>query len=101
MNELHQRYDPEKFEIVAINMDEYLVNAYKFLKKIPADFTIYQNPENTLAEQLKLPGLPVAYIVDAKGEIVAKHTGFNEKKKLKKLQQLDYLLGKKWKIGYL
>ncbi len=95
MNELVQRYDAEKFQIVAINMDEYREDAETFLKNIPANFPIYQNPEDVLASKLKVPGLPVAYIVDAKGDVIAKHIGFNDKKKAKKIQQLDSLLGQK------
>ena len=92
MNQLKQRYPSDKFQIIAINMDESKQDAIRFLDKMPAQFGIFQNPNNTLASELKLPGLPVAYIIDKNGEIVAKHTGFNDSKKKKKLKQLDYLM---------
>ena len=95
MNDLLTRYDSEKFQVVAVNMDAFREDADEFLKKIPANFPVYENPRETLAQQLDLPGLPVAYIVSAEGKIVAKHTGFNDEKKAKKIKQLDYLLGQK------
>lgn len=95
MNDLLTRYDSDKFQVVAVNMDTFREDADQFLKDIPANFPVYGNPGETLAKALKLPGLPVAYIVNADGQIVAKHTGFNDDKKAKKLKQLDYLLGQK------
>lgn len=95
MNQLLTRYDSDKFQVVAVNMDAFREDADEFLKNIPANFPVYENPKETLALKLNLPGLPVAYIVNAKGEIVAKHTGFNDEKKAKKIKQLDYLLGQK------
>lgn len=93
MNEITEKYDADKFQVVAINMDEFRKDAEKFLQEVPANFTIYQDNTKELAKNLDLPGLPVAFIVNANGEVVARHIGFNDRKKQKKLQQLDYLLG--------
>lgn len=92
MNELHNQYPADQFAIVAINMDEYPADAEKFLKEIPAEFTIYTNESNTLATSLELPGLPVAFVIGKDGEIKGRHIGFNDRKKSKKIQQIDYLL---------
>lgn len=94
MNELTKQYPSDKFQVVAINMDETKADAEKFLKSYPAQFTVFTNPDNKLAKTLQLPGLPMAYIVDAQGEIVAKHAGFNDNKKAKKIKQIKYLMEK-------
>lgn len=92
MNELTETYPEDSFQVIAINMDEKKEDAQEFLNKLPAEFGIYLNPENTLATALEVPGLPVAYIIDKKGNIVARHIGFNDRKKAKKHKQISYLL---------
>ncbi|MCC2603794.1 TlpA family protein disulfide reductase [Planctobacterium marinum] len=93
MNELQKKYATEDFKVVAINMDEFADDAKRFLAEIPADFAIYTDPEKQLAESLKLPGLPVAFVIDKDGIIRGRHIGFNERKKQKKIQQIEHLIG--------
>lgn len=92
MNDIHNQYPKDTFAVVAINMDEFPDDAKKFLNEIPADFNIYTDANNTLASSLELPGLPVAFIIDKKGEIKGRHIGFNDRKKEKTIKQLEYLL---------
>lgn len=93
MNEIHQKYGPEDFKVVAINLDEFPEDAQKFLDALPAKFDVYTDPQKQLVDILKLPGLPVAYIIDREGNIKGRHIGFNERKKDKKIQQIEYLIG--------
>lgn len=92
MNDISKTYPNDKFQVIAINMDETKADAEKFLQNYPANFTVFTNPDNKLAKTLQLPGLPMAYIVNAQGEIVARHAGFNENKKAKKIKQLNFLM---------
>lgn len=92
MNQLHNDYQDKDFAVVAINMDEFPEDARTFLSQLPAEFGVFTDPSNSLAEQLEVPGLPVAYIVDKNGDIAARHIGFNERKKQKKIKQINYLL---------
>lgn len=93
MNELQQKYSADTFKVVAINMDEFADDAKQFLADIPADFDVYTDPENKLAESLQLPGLPVAFVIDKNGIIKGRHIGFNERKKNKKIKQIEHLIG--------
>lgn len=93
MNEIHNKYPKDNFIVIAVNMDEFPDDAKKFLNEIPADFNIYTDANNTLATELDLPGLPVAFVVNKQGEIKGRHIGFNDRKKQKKIKQLEYLLG--------
>lgn len=95
MNDIHNQYPKDDFVVVAINMDEFPEDAKKFLEEIPADFNIYTDASKTLATELELPGLPVAFVIDKTGEIKGRHIGFNERKKQKKIKQLEFLLGHK------
>ncbi|BDX06971.1 TlpA family protein disulfide reductase [Planctobacterium marinum] len=93
MNELNAKYSNQEFKIVAVNLDEFAEDAQQFLSEIPAEFKIYSDPDKQLAEALQLPGLPVAFVIDKQGNIRGRHIGFNERKKNKKIQQIEHLIG--------
>lgn len=93
MNELNAKYSNQEFKIVAVNLDEFAEDAQQFLSQIPAEFKIYSDPNKQLAEALQLPGLPVAFVIDKQGNIRGRHIGFNERKKNKKIQQIEHLIG--------
>ena len=95
MNEISKNYPDNQFQVIAINMDENKSDAEVFLQNYPANFTVFTNPGNKLAKTLQLPGLPMAFIINAQGEIMAKHAGFNNSKKAKKIQQLNLLMEQK------
>ena len=98
MNQLSEQYPQDTFAVIAVNMDETRKAAEQFLQDIPANFTIYTDPTNTLSEFLELPGLPVAYIIDKQGVIQSRHIGFNDRKKAKKIKQIRYLLRQSYKV---
>ena len=87
MNDLKSQFPAENFHIIAINMDENRQDALAFLEKFPADFDIYLDPGNTLAEALRVPGLPTAYVVDQQGTIRATHMGSELAQNLKPLHK--------------
>ena len=97
MNEISKNYPDSQFQVIAINMDENKGDAEVFLQNYPANFTVFTNPDNKLAKTLQFPGLPMAFIVNSQGEIMAKHAGFNSRKKAIKIQQLNLLMEQKWK----
>lgn len=92
MNQLQKRYGHLGLEIVAINMDKDLAAANEFLAQVPANFKLYQSQETDLAKVLKVPGLPVAYLIDREGMIVARHIGFNMRKIPGKVAEIEALL---------
>jgi thiol-disulfide isomerase/thioredoxin len=92
MNKLHDRYAKDGLKIVAINMDEDIEDASVFLKKHQAQFAVYRDPDAKLAERFKVSGLPISYLIDSNGKLMATHTGFNERKAKKLEQQISYLL---------
>lgn len=94
MNELQAKYPADKFQVLAINMDENRQDAQEFLKKYPANFAVLQG-NSELAKAFGITGLPMAFIVDENGKLVVKHSGFNQSKASKKIKQIEYLLEKK------
>jgi cytochrome c biogenesis protein CcmG, thiol:disulfide interchange protein DsbE len=78
LEKLREKYKSKGFEVVAINMDENLEDANKFLTKYPVSFPIARDAVGSVAEQYKVKGMPSAYILDAKGVVLHVIEGFNE-----------------------
>jgi thiol-disulfide isomerase/thioredoxin len=77
MNKLQAKYPANKFQVVTINLDENSEDMDDFLKKVPANFDIYHDPNGKIAEKFKLQGMPTSFLINAKGKVVKKHIGFH------------------------
>lgn len=77
MNKVFAQYKADGLVIVAVNLDKDKKDAQDFLKKIPANFSIFYNPDASLAEKYHVMGMPTALIFDRNGHLVHQHIGFN------------------------
>jgi peroxiredoxin len=77
MNEMLGKYQAQGLEILAINLDTGRAEADEFLAKNPASFTVLFDPTATLPPQYGVKGMPTSYLIDASGEIILQHAGFN------------------------
>ena len=48
-------------------------------EEVPAEFTLLEDSDGTIAEAYGLTGMPMAFVHDRDGAIVASHVGFNER----------------------
>jgi thiol-disulfide isomerase/thioredoxin len=92
MNAMQQKYGDKNFQVVSVNLDTERSLADKFLAKTPANFTILYDPDGSLASELKLKGMPSSFLINAQGQIINAHVGFNDKKKIKYEQQIKQSL---------
>lgn len=83
MEELKRKFGEKGFIIVAINLDKQRNAIDKFLSKYPVSFTVAFDPEGKVAKEYDIKGMPTAFLVDRKGEIVSSHIGFLEKETAK------------------
>ena len=91
MNDMHEKYSEDGLKVVAINLDTERDKAKRFLKIIPADFTIAYDPSGKVPEFYQLSVVPSLYLINREGKIVYKHSGFrsSQSEKLEsKIQQL-------------
>lgn len=77
MNEMLSKYQAQGLEIIAINLDSKRADADKFLAKIPAHFTVLYDNSGTTPTAYGVKGMPTSYLIDAKGQILSQHAGFN------------------------
>ena len=78
LNDLRQELKRKGFEVIAVNLDENLSDATKFLDQYPVQYPVLLNPKGTVPNKYKLPGMPTSYLIDRKGKIQKVHVGFKE-----------------------
>ncbi len=76
LEKLYQANKDKGFALVAINMDEELAAANKFLHIYPATFDLVRDAEGQWADAYGIETMPTSYIIDRKGIIRHIHNGF-------------------------
>ncbi len=91
MNKMQSLYGEEGFKIIAINLDDSRQKADRFLRKIPANFTVAFDPRGNTAETYNVKAMPSSYLIDKQGNVVHANLGFRSKDEEKleaKIRQL-------------
>lgn len=73
--DLQQRY-PDRFEILAVNVDTQAEAGRKFLQRRPVSYPTISDARGAIAKAYELPGMPSSFIIDAQGRLVEIHEGF-------------------------
>lgn len=75
LNKLRERYYPSGFEILAVNMDAYVDEALRFLKRYPVKYPVLRDT-GSLPELYGVQVMPTSYLIDRKGIVRHIHYGF-------------------------
>jgi len=94
MDAMQKKYRARGFRILAVNLDSNRADADRFLKEFPHSFQILFDPEAKVAETYQVKVMPTSYIVNRKGELLARHAGFRTDKAGEVEQQIAKLLAK-------
>jgi thiol-disulfide isomerase/thioredoxin len=92
-NELRANIGTEKFEILAVNLDENLDDANAFLASYPVSYPVVWDQGQVTPGLYDVQGMPSSYIVDQNGVVRAAHKGFKEEDIVKYDQEIRALLG--------
>lgn len=79
MNSMQEKFQSHGLEVVAVNLDENVDDANKFLAGTPAKFTVAFDAKGQIPRQYGVKGMPTSYLIDREGKIVYQHMGFNAK----------------------
>lgn len=79
LNEMQQKYAPQGFKVIAINVDSERQLADEFLNEYRANFTIGYDAKGELASAFKVQGMPSSFLIDRNGVVRHTHVGFREK----------------------
>lgn len=75
---LYKKYSKYGFTVFGVNVDDKEKNAIRTLKKIPVDFPILFNPENSIAELYGVSAMPTTIFIDRNGNKRYIHAGYKE-----------------------
>ena len=73
---LFQRLNSKSFRILAVNLDEELKDAEKFLKRHPVSYSVLLDPTGKSAKAWSVPAMPTSYLVDSNGKVAYIYAGF-------------------------
>jgi len=76
MNSLNSDFKNEGLQVIAVNLDEDINEAYRFLEKVPANFLIAQDRQQKCAKAFELQAMPTSYLIDRQGVVRHIHLGF-------------------------
>ena len=65
-----------RFEVIAINVDERIDDALRFLEHYPMNYDVLSDPQGATAAAYALPGMPTSFVVDPQGRVTLVHVGF-------------------------
>jgi thiol-disulfide isomerase/thioredoxin len=73
---LHNKLPSERFKILAVNLDEKVEDAERFLKRNPVSYTVLLDPSGNSAARWSVKAMPTSYLVDADGTLAFIYAGF-------------------------
>jgi len=92
MNDLQQKLGDDGLVVVAVNVDQDRELADAFLKKVPVQFRIEYDQAGDLAKQFGVENMPTSFLIDRAGQVRARHSGFRDKQREEREQQIVQLL---------
>jgi thiol-disulfide isomerase/thioredoxin len=69
-------FPTERFEILAINLDEYREDAESFLADHPVSYPVLVDPSGESAARWGIRAMPSSYLIDESGVIARTYAGF-------------------------
>ena len=73
---LQEELGGERFEVIAINVDERPGDAMRFLERHPTNYDSLSDPQGETAEAYALLGMPTSFVLDPEGRVTLVHVGF-------------------------
>jgi len=74
--QMQSEFSLEKFQVVAINLDENRDDAVRFLEKHPVSYTILMDPAGTAASLWQVQAMPTSFLLGVDGRVIRSWAGF-------------------------
>ncbi len=93
MQKIYTEYKKKGFEILAVNIEPDANQEIRdFIKELRLTFPILLDPQMKVAREYRVFGLPVSILLDRKGIIRARETGYNDWTDKESREQVESLL---------
>ena len=76
MNDMHAKYRDEGLVIIAVNLDNDMDAANRFLSDYPTQFDVHFDRDKILARDFEVAAMPSSFLIGRNGQIVSRHLGF-------------------------
>lgn len=76
MNEMQTKYHDDGLVIVAVNVDNDLAAANRFLSDYPTSFLVHFDEDKSLAREYEVVAMPSSFLIGRDGKVVERHLGF-------------------------
>ena len=76
VDELYRRLGRKGFSVVGINKDDRVVDAQRFLKRVPVTFPLATDYGDAVVRAFLVTAMPSGYLVDRKGVVRKVHRGY-------------------------
>ena len=73
---LHKRLPADRFQLLAVNLDEDTRDAERILDRHPVSYPVLLDPEGNSARAWSVPAMPSSYLVGPDGRLAHIYTGF-------------------------
>ncbi len=78
LEKMRTELSPRGFEILAINVDEFVEDALKFLMERPVSYLIAYDPQGATPQAYGIRGMPTGFLIDRTGVVRKVHQGFRK-----------------------
>lgn len=75
---LRQELGPQGFEVLAVNVDEFVEDALQFLQEVPVSYPIAYDPQGSTPAAYGIVGMPTGFLLDREGIVRNVHAGFRK-----------------------
>ena len=74
--DLYKRLSSDRFQLLAVNLDEDINDAKNFLRRHPVSYPVLLDPAGNSARAWSVPVMPTSYLVDFDGKLAHSYAGF-------------------------
>jgi len=91
---LHEKAKRGNFSVIAVNVDTEIEKMKEFLSKLETQpsFPVISDAQGRIPAMFDLKGMPTTILIDKKGVVRYRHTGFTEVEKEKLVEEVKSLL---------
>lgn len=93
VDELYKRLGPKGFTVVGVNKDDRVIDAQRFLKRVPVSFALATDYGDTVTRAFLVTAMPSGYLVDRKGVVRKVHRGYTAETAKQLEKEVEELLG--------
>ena len=91
-DKMYQQLNSKGLEIIAVNLDDDVDDALKFLDQHPVHFSIAYDNSGKTPEDYSIRVMPSSFLIDKEGRIVSRHSGFKVSDMAKIQSSIEKLL---------